>query len=77
MMLSDVYRLAREFEQEHGYPPTLLYIHPRHLQHLKSQLQNQTTRDLSSLLGLQIIVSTDILHAHAGAVRLRQVSSGA
>lgn len=76
MTLSDIYRLTREFEQEHGYPPNLLYLHPRHLQDLKSQLQSQNLQDISGLLGLRLVVSADALHPHAGAVRLLHAGSG-
>ena len=64
-MLSFIYRLARDFEKEHGVPPNLLYLNPTHLQFLRTQLDNEQQMDnIVKLLGMEVMVSSEVVHPH-------------
>ena len=64
-MLSFIYRLARDFEKEHGVPPNLLYLNPTHLQFLRAQLDETWPLDnIVNLLGMEIMVSSEVVHPH-------------
>jgi hypothetical protein len=64
-MLSFIYRLARDFEKEHGIHPNLLYLNPVHLQFLREQLGNESQLDnIVMLLGMEIMVTTEVIHPH-------------
>lgn len=64
-MLSFVYRLAREFEKEHGIRPNLLYLNPSHLQFLREQLNDEQQLDnIVKLLGMEIMVTNEAIHPH-------------
>ncbi len=64
-MLSFVYRLVRNFEQEHGVHPNLLYLSTTHLQSLREQLDAcEQIGDIVNLLGMEIIVTDETMHPH-------------
>lgn len=64
-MLSFIYRLARDFEKEHGVPPNLLYLNSTHLQFLREQLSDERQMDnIVKLLGMEIMVSDEVVHPH-------------
>lgn len=64
-MLSFIYRLIHNFEQEHGFTPNLLYLNPFHLEKLRSQLDEKVGEpDLIRLLGMEIILSHEAVHPH-------------
>jgi len=64
-MLSFLYRLATEFEREHGYRPNLLHISPRHFQSLRHDLASISgLGELVQFLGMEIIIEPEINHPH-------------
>jgi hypothetical protein len=64
-MLSFIYRLVHDFEQEHGIHPNLLYLNPSHLQFLREQLGNEVQLDnIVKLLGMEIMVTNEVIHPH-------------
>ena len=64
-MLSFIYRLIRDFEQEHGIEPNVLYINEIHAQHLKNGFEEHysylTIRDL---LRMELVISREVIHPH-------------
>lgn len=72
-MLSFVYQLARTFEQEHGYPPNLLYLTPRHYSALMAALPEDSAREnLRQRLGMEIILTEEVVHPHVAWTRQAQ-----
>jgi hypothetical protein len=64
-MLSFIYRLARDFEKEHGIYPNLLYLSPIHLQFLREQLDNEAQLDnIVKRLGMEIMITGEVIHPH-------------
>ena len=64
-MLSFIYRLSRDFENEHGIHPNLLYLNPSHLKFLREQLDNEAQLDnIVKILGMEIMVTTEVIHPH-------------
>lgn len=63
-MLSFIYRLARDFEKEHGIHPNLLYLSPTHLQFLREQLERDELDDIVRLLGMEIMITSEVIHPH-------------
>lgn len=64
-MLSYIYRLIRNFEQEHGIHPNLLYINPDHADHLKQSMDERLTiQRIAELLQMEMIINYDIVHPH-------------
>jgi len=62
-MLSFIYRLARQYEREHGHPPNLLHLHPAHFAMLQTALAE--IPDLGALrrfLGMEIVIDGDLVH---------------
>lgn len=75
-MLSLIYRLAQDFETQHGYRPTLLYLNHQQYRALQQQLNSQQSLDtLSALLGLDIIITQQVIDPHLAAIKLRQPST--
>lgn len=75
-MLSQLYRIAREFESRHGVAPNLLYLNYQHFDQLREALPGlQSNARLLHQLGLQLILQND--RAHPGvawsSVRARAV----
>ena len=74
-MLSFIYRLIRDFEQEYGIHPNILYINEIHANYLKNGFAEpfsyQTIRDL---LQMEMIVNKETVHPHVAwsATVLRQ-----
>ena len=64
-MLSFLYRLATDFEREHGYRPNLLYISPLHYQSLRHDLASiQGLGELVRFLGMEIVIEPEVSHPH-------------
>ena len=62
-MLSYIYRLMCEFEQQHGMAPNLLYLNPVHLQHLKEGLaEGISLQSIYDLLKMELVVNYDTRH---------------
>lgn len=56
-MLSFIYQIANEFEQEHGFSPNLLYVNYTHLECLKQEiLDPEDLESMVQLLGMEIVL---------------------
>ncbi|HEY0720555.1 MAG TPA: hypothetical protein VGE50_04825 [Gammaproteobacteria bacterium] len=76
-MLSFIYQLARTFELEHGYPPNLLYLNPRHYPALMSALPEEGTHEqLRQRLTMEIILTDEVVHPHVAWTRLALRNAG-
>lgn len=65
-MLSFIYRLANEFEQEHGFRPNVLYMNRGHFSQLQQELADIPNLGvLSQLLGMEIVLDDELVHPHA------------
>jgi len=64
-MLSYLYRLAMQFESEHGCRPNLLYISPQHFRCLCADLAGiPGLGELVRFLGMEVVVTAGIGHPH-------------
>jgi len=64
-MLSYIYRLIRDFEQEHGIQPNILYLNEIHAQHLKDGFaENYSYQAIRDLLQMEFVVSGETVHPH-------------
>ena len=64
-MLSFIYRIANEFEQEHGFRPNVLYLNHRHYTQLRMELSEiRNLGALSRLLGMEIVLESELSHPH-------------
>lgn len=75
-MLSQLYRIARQFERHHGVVPNLLYLNYRHFDQLRKALPGlQSNEKLLRQLGLQLILQNDRVHPGVAwsSVRARAV----
>lgn len=64
-MLSYLYQLATQFEDEHGYRANLIYLNPTHFKKLQTDLAAiEGLGELVRFLGMEIIVETGISHPH-------------
>lgn len=70
-MLSFVYQLAHTFEQEHGYRPNLLYLNHRHYHALQADLPEDAEQGtLARRLGMEIVLTDEVVHPHVAWTRL-------
>lgn len=75
-MLSHIYRLVMDFETQHGYRPTLLYLNRQQYRSLQQQLNHlQGLETLGALLGLDIIINPQVTDPHLAAIKLRQLNA--
>lgn len=64
-MLSFLFRLAHDFELNHGYRANLLYIKQTHFDALRNELAEIKDLDkLTKFLGMDIVFSEDATHPH-------------
>jgi hypothetical protein len=64
-MLSYLYKLATEFEREHGQRPNLLYISPQHFQSLRHDLASiPGLGELVRFLGMEVVIDPAVGHPH-------------
>lgn len=64
-MLSFIYQLAHEYENEHGFRPNVLYMNQAHFGHLQCQLAEIRDLDtMNKLLGMEIVLDSDLTHPH-------------
>jgi hypothetical protein len=64
-MLSYIYRLIRDFEQEHGIHPNILYLNEIHAKHLKNGFaETYSYQDMRDLLQMEFVVSKETVHPH-------------
>ena len=76
-MLSFIYQLAHTFELEHGYPPNLLYLNTRHYTALMTALPEECSHEnLRQRLGMEIILTDEVVHPHVAWTRLAQRAVG-
>jgi len=62
-MLSFIYRIATDFEREHGYRPCLLYLNPDHYAQLRQELAAIVQLDsVRRLLGMDIVIDNTLAH---------------
>jgi hypothetical protein len=62
-MLSFIYSMASEFEQEYGFSPNLMYMNYTHLECLKQQLSDPgDLESIVQLLGMEIILHQDVTY---------------
>jgi len=66
-MLSFIYRMYREYEREHQYPPNVLYINSEHFERLRREFANPNDLNgIRRLLGMEIVVKRDAVHPQMG-----------
>jgi hypothetical protein len=62
-MLSFILRISREFEQEHGIYPNLLYLNRFHAEHLKAAFDLEySMNQILEILDMELIIQNDITH---------------
>ena len=62
-MLSYIYSVAKEFEQEHGFSPNLVYMNYAQLECLKQQLEDPN--DFNAILvflGMELILEQETIN---------------
>jgi len=66
-MLSFVYRLVDDYEQEHGLRPNTLYLSHNHLQHLTDSFSQGTClENIIDYLDMEIILDESAIHPRVG-----------
>ena len=65
-MLSYIYRIASEFQKEHGYPPNTLFLNRQHLARLKLEFAGVEVEKILELLEMEIQVEQESGHPHVG-----------
>jgi len=64
-MLSHIYRLIKNFEQEHGIHPNLLHLNRLHIEHLKAAFDvGYSLERIMNVLDMELIIEEDIMHPH-------------
>ena len=64
-MLGFIFRLIRDFEQEHGIHPNLLYLSPFHHKHLEAAFaEGFSIQRIQDVLKMELFIDHDIMHPH-------------
>jgi hypothetical protein len=64
-MLSFIYRLIRDFEQEHGIHPNVLYINEVHAHYLRNGFaEHYSYQAIRDLLRMELVISRETVHPH-------------
>ncbi len=64
-MLAYIYRIIRDFEQQHGMHPNLLYLNSFHNEHLQAAFaENFTTQNIREVLKLDMVIDQGVMHPH-------------
>jgi len=64
-MLSFIYRIATEYEKNHGFQANLLYLNQEHFDCLCDELSEiKDLGDICLLLGMQIVLERELVHPH-------------
>jgi len=64
-MLAYIFRLIRDFEQEHEIHPNLLFMNKFHFEHLKNAFsETYSLPEITELLNVNIVVNQNIIHPH-------------
>jgi len=62
-MLGHIYRIVRNFEQEHGVLPNLLFLNRFHSEHLESSFsENYTLCEIMGKLQMELVIDHEIIH---------------
>jgi hypothetical protein len=71
-MLSFINSLVFEFERQHGFRPNVVYLSGSHLDHLRQDLEGALApAGLARILGMEVVVTSDIVHPHVAWVEQR------
>ncbi len=74
-MLSFIVRLARDFEQAHGFPPNQLLLNRQHAQHLINSFDSRYTFSaITELLQMNIFIDHDLIHPRVAWTELAAAS---
>ncbi len=76
-MLRFIYRLSITLKRPHSYTPNLVHLGPMHYEQLRRELGAiEDERSIRDQLGLEIMVSSDVLHPRvawfSGAARFEK-----
>lgn len=62
-MLAYIFRLIRDFEQEHEIHPNLIYLNKFHFENLMNAFsETYSLQDITDILHVKLIVNPDITH---------------
>ncbi len=76
-MLSFLYRIARSYQQEHGYRPNVVVMNKAHFRVLQASLPGISEyADLARLLGMEVVLSEDCVHPHMSWMPLARRAAG-
>ena len=76
-MLSFLYRIARSYQQEHGYRPNAVVMSKTHFRLLQASLPEISDyADLSRLLGMDVVLSEDCIHPHVSWMSMARRAAG-
>lgn len=72
-MLSYIYRLINDFEQEHGIHPNLLHLNRLHIEHLNAAFDaGYSLERIMNVLDMELIIQEDIMHPHVAWTTVAQ-----
>lgn len=72
-MLSYIYRLIINFEQEHGVQPNTLYLNRVHCEHLQSGFDEKYSFDqIMETLQMGMIIDAEAMHPHVAWTQAAQ-----
>jgi hypothetical protein len=72
-MLSFIYRLVREFENEHGMKPNVLYLNAIHFRRLcQDFVDPDDIEAIINRLDMEIVIDNNALHPHMSRVKTSQ-----
>jgi len=72
-MLAYIYRLIRDFEQQHGMYPNILFLNRDHSEHLKASFsENYSMHDITGFLQVELVLDQDSMHPHVAWVHSAQ-----
>ena len=64
-VLSYIFRLAFDFERNHGYWPNMLYLNIEQYQQWQNEFNDpEDLKEISRRLKMEIVISVDALHPH-------------
>ena len=73
LMLSYIFRLADQFQHQHGVEPNLLYLNELHMLELKKAFAyKHTIPSITDFLRMDIIISREITHPRVAWMQTAQ-----
>ena len=73
-MLSHIYRLIKNFEQQHGIHPNLLHLNRNHVGHLKGAFEDSySLQQIMNMLDMELIIEEEIMHPHVAWTTVAQL----